>query len=184
VGQWTGLTDKNGVKIFEGDFVLRRSTGNSGIESVQKFLIVFEKGCFQLKRLDSCFCGGLAPNGFSLYEDYAELEAYTREYPQVKGRYEIIGNIHDNPEFLPDNANKKITAAFCTVEYCNLCEKTTNHTDGVCVPCRNWINTMIGQGQLDKISAAGYEVDYKNPYKKTELAEDGYNVTYNLIKSP
>jgi uncharacterized phage protein (TIGR01671 family) len=100
VGQYTGLQDKNGIKIFEGDIVLRCYTESSGNEIRQKMFILFEKGCFLEKRIDSFYRSGLAPNGFNFHEDYQMLETDTKECPKVNGSFEVIGNIHDRPELL------------------------------------------------------------------------------------
>lgn len=82
VGQYTGLTDKNGEKIFEGDIVYikfheptSKVTGKKPI-----YTIVFEKGCFSLFRKTNRIIV------FDLRVWYKECE--------------VIGNIHDNPELL------------------------------------------------------------------------------------
>ena len=68
VSQYTGLTDINGVKIFEGDFL---ATGHLGF----KCDVTFKDGCFQLILKNS---QGNSP------------------LTQVRAsRLEIIGNIHD-----------------------------------------------------------------------------------------
>ena len=100
VGQYTGLTDKNGAKIFEGAIVLRRYTESSGIEVCNKYLVVFENGSFLIKRIDSFYPSGLSPESCGLYKDYTQLLEITRDNPAVNGSYEVIGNIHDNPELL------------------------------------------------------------------------------------
>lgn len=73
VGQFTGLTDKNGKKIFEGDFI-------KTIHGICK--IVFEDGCF-----------GAKPN----IRLFANLREYMRE---IKGECVIVGNVYDNRELL------------------------------------------------------------------------------------
>lgn len=72
VGQYTGLTDKNGTKIFEGDIVKHRS--NYSGEYVIS-VVTYTDGQF-LAMADN-------NSGFNLSD-----------------KLEVIGNIHDNPEFL------------------------------------------------------------------------------------
>lgn len=73
VGQYTGLTDKNGKKIFEGDIVIER-----GGESCQGFY-----------EIDNVLVVEI-PNtlvSFTIGRDCG-------------CEYKVIGNIHDNPELL------------------------------------------------------------------------------------
>jgi len=104
VGEYTGLKDKNDKKIFEGDIVLRRNTESNGIENKHKHLVVFEKGCFSIRAIDSFYRytvhKGLSPNAYSLHDDYMGLQKLTSEYPIVNGSFEVIGNIFDNGELL------------------------------------------------------------------------------------
>ena len=90
VGQFTGLTDKNGKKIFEGDIL--------PIEDEIIAVVIFKDGCFRLEEYglsgawtESGFdeCGG----GWDIIE-CSPIDWYST-YDM-----EIIGNIHDNPELL------------------------------------------------------------------------------------
>ena len=79
VGQYTGLTDKNGKKIFEGD-VLSHFINYHGrrINGVVAYDITLAAYMWEPKGLSSLFLTDvLSGNGA-----------------------EIIGNIHDNPELL------------------------------------------------------------------------------------
>ena len=87
VGQFTGLTDRNGKKIFEGDIV--NILGNQDVEDWKNVnynaLIAF---------LDGGFCaidGTIEEHGFRRYA----LE-------RMDFDLEVIGNIHDNPELLEE----------------------------------------------------------------------------------
>lgn len=87
VGQYTGLKDKNGTKIFEGDI----AKGNSEYfaYSHPHGIIVYDSGEF-LIAFDKAL------------EDVENLGAWANDI-------EVIGNIYDNPELLnggDDNAEK------------------------------------------------------------------------------
>lgn len=70
VGQFTGLTDKNGEKIFEGDVV--RVEGGAGL------------GVFEIVHYS---CGGFSPFSISGWECVPDAEDC-----------EIVGNVYDDPE--------------------------------------------------------------------------------------
>ena len=74
VGQYTGLTDRNGIKIFEGD-VVRERGGEScqGYYEIDNVLIV------------------KIPDTLVNFEMSYDCE------------YKVIGNIHDNPELMGGN---------------------------------------------------------------------------------
>ena len=84
VGQYTGLTDKNGTKIFEGDII--QYCGTYPLE------VFIEEGHTKIRWFDSATkskCSQLFFGGND--------EAY--------GEFEVIGNIHDNPELLEVQSN-------------------------------------------------------------------------------
>lgn len=83
VGQFIGLTDKNGKKIFEGDIVCR-----TGAENRPDEYAVVRYGEFNC----SC-CNGVYGWFFEgIKYDFADIRC-----PEW---HIIIGNIHDNPELV------------------------------------------------------------------------------------
>ena len=80
IGQYTGLTDKNGKKIFEGDIIAvtkHRMTYINGKPCYKKI------SCTEIIEIE------FTPSGLSL------LDYICRKYD-----FEVIGNIHDNPELI------------------------------------------------------------------------------------
>ena len=76
IGQFTGLTDKNGKKIFEGDIV----------KSITHFYSKLKEKVTVVK--------------FNEVENDSFGEPFTVGYSLLGSEWEIIGNIHDNPELL------------------------------------------------------------------------------------
>ena len=79
VGQFTGLTDKNGKKIFEGDIVKIDIAG-----------LIFNAVCK--------FHSG----SFGLVWHYLGVDRWQAFPGMWNVGYEVIGNIHDNPELMED----------------------------------------------------------------------------------
>lgn len=92
IGQFTGLMDKNGIEIYEGDIVKAEEIGGYCLKDVG-VVRYFE---------DGCYFGIETPN-------YSTKLRFTNEEIKINDgyctirftmEYEVIGNIHDNPELL------------------------------------------------------------------------------------
>ena len=79
IGQYTGLTDKNGNKIFEGDILQFDYIGkNLGVNGIA--FVVFQNGKFGVN--------------WGWHKEFVCLDGFANT------TLEVIGNIHDNPELL------------------------------------------------------------------------------------
>ena len=84
VMEYTGLSDKNGKEIYEGDVVkwwVNNITRTSPVEYVEQ-----QASFWMMKDIDS---------GHSVINDW------------MRGEYEIIGNIHENPELINTGTKNK-----------------------------------------------------------------------------
>ena len=86
IGQYTGLTDKNGKEIYDGDIV-------SHPWKDPIFGDLVETGQFVHSTI--CFNNGAFVVNYRLQGEYIYLQDFVR----LKC-LEVVGNIHDNPELL------------------------------------------------------------------------------------
>ena len=83
IGQFTGLTDKNGVKVFEADVLSSKSPYRYYVKYKDTAFYVYH--C-EIKDVDK------TPYRWGLLSRFNELGI----------EVEVIGNIHDNPELLKE----------------------------------------------------------------------------------
>lgn len=77
IGKWTGVIDKNKVRIFEGDII----SGNGSRCKRDYFTIQWSDGC----------CGYTAGKGKCVFPNMNQA---------TMDSYEVVGNIYDNKELL------------------------------------------------------------------------------------
>ena len=86
--QYTGMEDKNGKQIYEGDIVKFDDTPYNAYGSKYIGVVTFYKGCWCVKYK------------WNLSKDYIYPNLYADDFAEKKT--EILGNIFDNPDLIPD----------------------------------------------------------------------------------
>ena len=89
VGQYTGLTDKNGKKIFEGDICRFRECSKGDMCWIGKVHYKYQQFLISGGKNKECDCPFIIP-----------MSRLSSE------RIEVMGNIHDNPELLEGGAER------------------------------------------------------------------------------
>ena len=113
IGQYTGLKDKNGTKIFEGDIVQYLTYDDFDCQSVVKFGEYKQDGscgeygariCLGFYvEVDIFTCPDWCENEPECFSDYQKQQNVL----EIANECEVIGNIHDNPELLGGNNNDR-----------------------------------------------------------------------------
>ena len=90
VGQYTGLKDKNGKRIFEGD-IIKSDNGEQSSISVVKFGEYYPKMFYAMMDIYFPIAQHINANGF-----FAESTKHEDMILFKSPFFEVIGNIHDN----------------------------------------------------------------------------------------
>jgi uncharacterized phage protein (TIGR01671 family) len=94
VGQFTGLLDKSGTKIFDGDILRFPAKDEWDKINYSCFEVFFHDG-----DANSDYNIGYSMN--RMYNHGSVCGGYTPSFkPKPASKMEVIGNIHDNPELL------------------------------------------------------------------------------------
>lgn len=101
VGQYTGLTDKNGVKIFDGDVIIAYHNGK------------FMNTSYIIYDAPEYLCELISGINIDMVDS---LSDYHDEYA-----IEVVGNVHDNPELIMVKLAED--DFLCASIICELCKK-------------------------------------------------------------
>jgi uncharacterized phage protein (TIGR01671 family) len=97
--QFTGLKDKNGIEVYEGDIISTPHFFNWKITGYEKRKVFFKDGAFGVKENEHGFIALK-----SLFKGIESSKTYISNYGEIyrefEPMFEVIGNIYQNPELL------------------------------------------------------------------------------------
>lgn len=97
IGQYTGLTDKNGVKIFDGDIVRIGRYFNNNFYTEDNYVCKYDTNTASFKFYYIVPKDIADVNKYAILGDGATLSDMGRGFT-----IEVIGNIYDNPELIEE----------------------------------------------------------------------------------
>ncbi len=113
VGQYTGLTDKNGIRVFEGDIVKQTFLktvviASDDIWDADEYADLYGEdvgGVVILPSKGACIKNPVIHREIDC--EITQDREVAKMYKNIcSGRCEVIGNIHDNPELLEVSNNE------------------------------------------------------------------------------
>lgn len=97
IQQYTGLKDKNGVKIFEGDRLMNEDCGD-GFEDALYYDVIYNEKLARFELIEIGYPIALAEHGYDYARDLERLDEFIDIEEAVNCL--IIGNIYDNPDLI------------------------------------------------------------------------------------